>query len=63
MTAGVGIGIFRDYEEAAGIVRARSQHAPNPAWADKYKKVYGIFSGIYDRMKPVFDGIAGEWPQ
>jgi xylulokinase len=63
MTAGVGIGIFKDYAEAAGIVRTRSQHAVNPAWADKYKKVYAIFSGIYDRMKPVFDGIAGEWPQ
>jgi sugar (pentulose or hexulose) kinase len=62
MTAGVGIGIFKDYEEAAGIVRARSQHAVNPAWHDKYQRVYEIYSGIYERMKPVFDGIAKEWP-
>ena len=62
MTAGVGIGIFKDYEQAAGIVRARSQHQVNPAWADKYIKVYEIYSGIYERMKPVFDGIAREWP-
>ena len=62
MTAGVGTGIFKDYEQAAGIVRARSQHAVNPAWQDKYKKVYEVYSGIYDRMKPVFDGIAKEWP-
>lgn len=62
MTAGVGIGLFKDYEQAAGIVRARSQHQVNPAWADKYKKVYEIYSGIYERMKPVFDGIAREWP-
>lgn len=62
MTAGVGIGLFRDYQQAAGIVRARSEHMPNPAWVDKYRRIYPIYSGIYDRMKPIFDGIAREWP-
>ena len=43
-------------------MRARSQHTVNPAWQDKYKRVYEVYSGIYERMKPVFDGIAKEWP-
>lgn len=58
ITAGVGIKLFDDYEQASQIVRARSVHLVNPAWEARYKQVFGIYKGIYDRLKPIFDGIA-----
>ena len=58
MAAGVGIGMFRDYEHATGIVRARSAHEPNPAWVARYAQVFSIYRNMYERLKPLFDDIA-----
>lgn len=57
ITAGVGIGLFDSYEQAAGIVRARSSHEPNPAWAERYRQVFQVYRSIYERVRPIFDGI------
>ena len=59
MAAGVGVGIFKDYEHATSIVRARSTHEPNPGWVKQYEKVFRIYRSMYERLKPLFDGIAG----
>ncbi len=58
IAAGVGVGVFGSYEEAAAIVRTRSAHEPNPAWVQRYEQVFDVYSKIYCRMKPLFDGIA-----
>ena len=59
IAAGVGIGIFGGYSEAAGVVNARSTHQPNPQWTKDYREVYAIYKDIYDRIKPLNDRIAG----
>jgi len=59
IAAGVGIGLFEGYSDAAGVINARSTHAPIPSWQRAYKDVYAIYAAIYDRIKPLNDRIAG----
>ncbi|MBR2799183.1 MAG: hypothetical protein IKE17_15795 [Clostridia bacterium] len=59
IAAGVGVGLFGSYSDAAGMVSARSTHPVNPQWQEAYAKVYGIWSDIYGRIKPLNDRIAG----
>jgi xylulokinase len=58
IAAGVGIGIFNGYSEAAAVIGARSSHPVNPAWKKAYDEAYSVYSGIYDRIKPLNDRIA-----
>jgi xylulokinase len=58
ITAGVGVGIFRTYEEAASVVRARSVHPINREWRDAYERHYPLYAQIYERIKPINDQIA-----
>lgn len=58
IATGVGVGIFKGYSEAAGVIRARSTHTPNPLWREAYAKLYPIYADIYDRIKPLNDRIA-----
>lgn len=59
IAAGVGIGLFKGYEDAASVVRARSAHSVNPQWREAYARYYPLYAGIYARIKPVNDAIAG----
>ncbi len=58
IAAGVGVGLFKGYAEAAGVVNARSTHAPNPQWVRAYEDVYGIYADIYERIRPLNDRIS-----
>ena len=58
IAAGVGVGLFRDYTEAAGILTPRSTHPVNAQWQEAYKKVYAIYADIYRQIKPLNDRIA-----
>lgn len=58
IAAGVGVGIFNGYSEAAAVIGARSSHPVNPAWKKAYDEAYSVYSGIYDRIKPLNDRIA-----
>lgn len=57
IAAGVGIGLFSSYEDAASVVRARSVHAVNPQWREAYAQHYPIYAAIYERIKPINDAI------
>ena len=59
IAAGVGVGLFGSYGDAAGMVSARSTHPVNPQWQKAYKQVYAIWSDIYGQIKPLNDRIAG----
>ena len=58
IAAGVGVGLFSDYTDAASMVTARSTHPVNPQWQAAYKEIYAIYADIYDRIKPLNDRIA-----
>jgi xylulokinase len=58
IAAGVGVGLFNSYADAAGMISARSTHPVNPQWQKAYREVYAIWSDIYGQIKPLNDRIA-----
>ena len=58
IAAGVGVGLFRDYVDAALRVSVRSEHPVDPEWQAVYARVYPIYADIYARVKPLNDRIA-----
>lgn len=58
IAAGVGVGMFTSYTDAAAMVTARSTHPVNPQWQEAYGRVYAIYSDIYDSIKPLNNRIA-----
>ena len=58
IAAGVGVGLFNGYGDAANVVRVRSTHAPNPQWQKIYPEVYAIYADIYDHIRPLNDRIS-----
>ncbi|MBQ4085733.1 MAG: hypothetical protein IJC54_04075, partial [Clostridia bacterium] len=58
IAAGVGVGMFESYADAAAKVRAKAVFRPDDAQAQAYEKIYPVYAAIYDRVKPIFDEIA-----
>ncbi|MEF9895911.1 MAG: FGGY family carbohydrate kinase [Clostridia bacterium] len=60
LSAGVGVGLFDSYAQAASVVHERSRHAVNPESYEKYQRFFALYKQMYARLKPIFDGIAAE---
>ena len=58
IAAGVGVGLFADYSDAANMVTARSTHPVNPQWQQAYREVYAIYADIYEHLRPLNNRIA-----
>ena len=58
IAAGVGVGLFADYSDAANMVTARSTHPVNPQWQQAYREVYAIYADIYEQLRPLNNRIA-----
>ena len=58
IAAGVGVGLFKSYSDAAAMITTRSTHPVNPQWQAAYGKTYAIWADIYERIKPLNDQIA-----
>lgn len=58
MAAGVGVGIFKDFESAAGIVEYERHYSVDAKKAEDYKKYYRIYKMMYPQLKPIFDEIS-----
>ena len=58
IAAGVGVGLFSDYSDAASMVTARSTHPVNPQWQAAYEQVYAIYADIYAHIRPLNNRIA-----
>ena len=58
IAAGVGVGLFSDYTDAAHMVTARSTHPVNPQWREAYEKIYPIYADIYEQLRPLNNRIA-----
>ena len=55
MVAGVGVGLWKDLEEAAGLAKVETETLPNPANQPAYRDSFEIYSAIYPAMKRVYD--------
>ena len=58
IAAGVGVGLFSSYSDAASMVTARSTHPVNPQWEAAYKQIYPIYADIYEQLRPLNNRIA-----
>ena len=58
IAAGVGVGMFNSYADAAHMISVRSTHPVNPQWQAAYREIYGIYADIYERIRPLNNRIA-----
>jgi xylulokinase len=58
MAAGVGAGIFKDFNFAASFIEFNRQIESNPQIVEKYDKCYEVFSMFYPRLKPIYERIS-----
>ena len=55
LLAGVGVGVYRDYEEAVEkTVKITKEYEPNMENHQVYKKYYEIYLDLYERLKETF---------
>jgi xylulokinase len=54
MAGGVGVGMFRDFSEANGMIRLRETVQPRPEHAEVYNRLYEIFQGAYPALRDSF---------
>ena len=57
IAAGVGVGIFKDYESAIEPLFSR-EYSPIESEHKEYERHYDIYKSIYPGLKPVYDEIA-----
>ena len=55
MAAGVGAGIFKDFNAAASLMEFTRKLEPDPDTMDKYNQCYDVFSMFYPRLKPIYE--------
>lgn len=55
--AGVGLGWYRDFAEAAQYIRGQRDYAPDPAAHSAYLKHLAVFKGLYPQMKGAYEAL------
>lgn len=58
IAAGVGIGLFKDYKEAAKAIKYKRELTPNPEQVEEYKKYYKVYKMMYPQLKPIYETIS-----
>ncbi len=59
LLAGVGAGVWPSVDAACdATIRIVSQVAPQPDQVARYDAIYPLYQGLYDALKPTFDGLA-----
>ncbi len=58
MAAGVGIGMLRDYKEAAAMAAFSEDFAPDPLRAEHYARHYEVYRGLYGQVAGAYGRIA-----
>ncbi|MDN5277074.1 MAG: xylulokinase [Clostridiales bacterium] len=58
IAAGVGVGIFESFEDAARIIRYQRFCQPVPSEVQAYQNYYRIYNMMYRQLKPIYDEIA-----
>jgi len=55
LAAGVGVGLFKDLEEAQGRVKLFNRYVPEPEWHDKYERLFTLYKALYDRLADLYE--------
>lgn len=63
MAAGVGVGMFRDLDEATELVRREEPIAASAPRAAVYGELYGIYREVYGTIKPIYEKLAAARPR
>lgn len=58
MVGGVGAGIWKDLEEACGILKTVTENVPNPKNQEKYATMFQIYADMVPALKGQFDRLA-----
>ena len=58
VVAGVGVGIFKDYQVAKGFVQLGATSVPNPDNHTQYMKMYAIYRDLYPAVKDLYVRLA-----
>lgn len=58
IAAGVGIGLFKNYKEAAKAIKYKRELTPNPEQVEEYKKYYKVYKMMYPQLKPIYETIS-----
>jgi len=58
IVAGVGVGIWRNVQEAVSLFPIETRTKPSPGNVKVYEKIFPIYTKLYHRLKPVFDEIS-----
>jgi xylulokinase len=58
IAGGVGIGLYRDFGAASGLVEVEPGEQPLPDRAARYEELYHVFRRTYESLVGVYDEIA-----
>ncbi|MBS7611362.1 xylulokinase [Candidatus Bathyarchaeota archaeon] len=58
IAAGVGVGIYKDFNVAEKLVRINAIHDPDPMLFEKYSILYGYFKKLYLTLAPLYRELA-----
>lgn len=54
IAAGVGTGIFKDFESATGTIEYEREYYPDDLKVEEYKRFYEIYKMMYPNLKSIF---------
>lgn len=58
LVAGVGVGVFTDFRQAAESIRTRSEVEPVPDWAEAYREFYEYYLSLYPGLRDYFQSLS-----
>jgi xylulokinase len=58
LAAGVGVGIFADYPQAAARVTVAKEQDPNPDWTTRYVALRSYYESLYPALRDSFKQLA-----
>ena len=60
LTGGVGVGLFRSFDDVDRFLNITAVHEPNPETVKAYGPVKELFELCYQAMLPVYESMAGK---
>jgi xylulokinase len=58
VAAGVGVGVYKNYEVVKHWVKLGAKSVPNPERHDRYMRLYAVFRDLYPALKDQFVRLA-----